>query len=156
MAKRRPRPYVEEDPLVEWLAWLLDNSVRVGPWRVGLDGFLGLVPGIGDMATAALSAIIIARAMQGGVPKSAIMRMLINVGLDTLAGAVPFFGDIFDFAFKSNTYNLQIYRESLRGERRAARDWGFVILVSMILIVIVLIPIIGLIYLTRFLVSYIQ
>src|SRR5262245_39074926 len=109
MAKRKPRPYVEEDPFIEWLAWLMDNSVRLGPWGVGLDGLLGLIPGIGDMAGTAISALIVARAMRSGIPKSAILRMVINVGLDALVGLVPFLGDIFDFAFKANTYNLQIY-----------------------------------------------
>ena len=153
MARRKPRPYLEEDPLIEWLAWLMDNSVRLGPWSVGLDGFIGLIPGIGDMATAAVSAVIIARAMKSGIPKSAVMRMVVNVGLDSLAGAVPFFGDLFDFAFKSNTYNLQIYREAIRGERQPVRDWFFILFVSLILVVIVVIPIVGLVYLGRLLLS---
>ena len=156
MAVRRPKRYIEEDPFIEWLAWLMDNSIRIGPWRVGLDGFIGLIPGIGDMTTAAVSALIIARAMKSGIPKSAVMRMVVNVGLDSLAGAVPIFGDLFDFAFKSNTYNLQIYRETIRGERQPVKDWFFVLFISLILLVIVLLPIIGLIYLTRLMVSYIQ
>jgi hypothetical protein len=153
-AKRKPRPYVEEDPFIEWLAWLMDNSIRVGPWKVGLDGFIGLIPGVGDMATAAVSALIIARAMQSGIPKSAIMRMVINVGLDSLAGAVPLFGDLFDFAFKSNTYNLQIYRETVTGGREPLRDWVFVSFVSLILLGTILLPIVGLVYLARLLLSY--
>jgi hypothetical protein len=155
-AKKKPRPYIQEDPFIEWLAWLMDNSIPIGPWRVGLDGFIGLIPGVGDMATAAVSALLIARAMQSGISKSAITRMVINVGLDTLAGAVPLFGDFFDFAFKSNTYNLQIYREAVRGERQPVRDWVFVISVSLVLLVIVLLPILGLIFLAKSLVSYIQ
>ena len=123
MARRQPRPYIQEDPFIEWLAWLMDNSVRIGPWSVGLDGFLGLIPGIGDMAGAAVSALIVARAMKSGIPRSAIIRMVINIALDSVAGAVPFFGDIFDFAFKSNMYNLKIYQESIRGEREPRQDW---------------------------------
>jgi hypothetical protein len=144
---------VEEDPLIEWLAWLMDNSVRVGPWRVGLDGFIGLIPGIGDMASAAVSAVIIARAMQGGIPRSAVLRMVYNVGLDTLAGAVPIFGDLFDFAYKSNWYNLQIYREAIRGEREPLNDWSFVVVVTLALLAIVSIPIVGLVYLVSYVVA---
>ena len=154
MAKRRPRPYVEEDPLIEWLARLMDDSIPIGPWRIGLDGIIGLVPGIGDMASAAVSAVIIARAMRTGIPKTAVIRMVANVALDSLAGAVPLFGDIFDFAFKSNMYNLQIYREAIRGEREPVRDWFFAFFVFLILAAVVLVPIIGLVYLTRFLISY--
>jgi hypothetical protein len=156
MARRRPTQQVEGDPIIEWLAWLMDNSVRVGPWSVGLDGFLGLIPGIGDVAGAAVSAVIVVRAMQSGIPKSAVMRMLINVGLDSLAGTVPLFGDVFDFAFKSNTYNLQIYRESIRGERQPLRDWLFIAFVSVILLIIVLLPVVGLIYLVKVLLTYFQ
>src|SRR5262245_43227293 len=155
MARRKPRQYIEEDPLIEWLAWLMDDSIRVGPWSIGLDGFLGLIPGIGDMAGSAVSALIIARAMQSGVSKGAIVRMVFNVAIDSLVGAVPFLGDVFDFAFKSNSYNLEIYREAVRGERKPLRDWLFILFISLILLVIVLLPIVGLVYLTRLLVSYI-
>jgi hypothetical protein len=151
MAVRKPRRYVQEDPVIEWLAWLMDDSVRLGRWGIGLDGFLGLIPGIGDVAGAAVSAIIIARAMQSGIPKSAVVRMVINVGLDSLAGAVPFLGDIFDFAFKSNRYNLQIYRDALSGEREPIRDWLFILIVSLALLAIVSLPIVGLVYLVRYL-----
>ena len=154
MAKRQPQPYIQEDPLIEWLAWLMDSSIRVGPWSVGLDGFVGLIPGIGDMAGAAVSAVIIVRAMQSGIPKSAVIRMVINVACDALGGTVPLFGDIFDFAFKSNMYNLQIYREAIRGERQPIRDWLFIGLVVVILAAIVLLPVIGLFYLMKLLISH--
>src|SRR5262249_31891927 len=121
----------------------------------GLDGIVGLIPGVGDVATAAVSAVIVARAMQSGIPKSAVMRMVINIGLDTIAGSVPLFGDIFDFAFKSNIYNLKIYRESIRGEREPVRDWLFSIAVFAILLALIMIPLIGLVFLTKFLISHV-
>ena len=154
MARRQPQTYIQEDPLIEWLAWLMDSSIRVGPWSVGLDGFVGLIPGIGDMAGAAVSAVIIVRAMQSGIPKSSVIRMVINVAFDTLGGTVPLFGDIFDFAFKSNMYNLQIYREAIRGERQPIRDWLFIGLVVVILAAIVLLPLVGLFYLMKLLISH--
>jgi len=156
MARRQPRIDQQEDPFIEWLAWLMDNSIHIGPWSVGLDGFIGLIPGIGDMAGAAVSALIVARAMKAGISKSAVLRMLFNVGFDALAGSVPLVGDLFDFAFKSNTYNVQIYREALRGERQPVRDWMFILFVSLVLVIIVVAPIIGLLYLTKFLISYMR
>jgi len=146
----------KEDPLVEWLAWLMDESVRIGPWAIGIDPLIGLIPGFGDMAGAVVSSILIARAMQSGIAKSAILRMVINVALDSLCGSIPFVGDIFDFAFKSNVYNLRIYREALHGERKPLRDWLFIFFVMLLLLVITLLPIVGLIYLTRLLISYIR
>jgi Domain of unknown function (DUF4112) len=146
----------KEDPLVEWLAWLMDESVRIGPWAIGIDPLIGLIPGFGDMAGAVVSSILVARAMQSGIAKSAILRMVINVAMDSLAGAIPFVGDIFDFAFKSNVYNLRIYREALGGERKPLRDWLFILFVVLLLLAIILLPIVGLIYLTRLLISYIR
>jgi hypothetical protein len=132
----------------------MDDSIRVGRWGVGLDGIIGLIPGIGDLAGATVSALIIARAMQSGISKSAIMRMVVNVALDSLAGIIPFFGDIFDFAFKSNRYNVAIYREAIRGEREPLRDWAFILFISLLLLIIILLPVAGLIYLTKLVMSH--
>ena len=37
--------------------------------------------------------------------------MLANVGVETLAGAVPVLGDLFDMGFKANLRNLAIVEE---------------------------------------------
>jgi len=140
-----------DDALLEWLAWLMDESIAIGPWKIGLDGLVGLIPGIGDMAGAAVSAVIILGAAQRGIARSAVVRMVINVAIDAFVGSLPLFGDIFDFAYKSNMRNIQIYREALRGERRAIKDWAFIVLVALVLLVIFLLPLIGLIFLGRFL-----
>ena len=147
MKKRRP----SDDPLLEWLAWLMDESIAIGPWKIGLDGVVGLVPGLGDMAGAAVSAFIILGAAQRGIARSAVIRMVINVAADAFLGSVPLVGDIFDFAYKSNTRNIQIYREALRGERTVVKDWVFIGLVALLLLVIFLAPLVGLIYLGRYL-----
>jgi hypothetical protein len=139
----------QEDPLLEWLAWLMDESIKLGPYKIGIDGFLGLIPGLGDLTGGAVSAVMIARAMQYGVPKSAIMRMVINVGIDSMLGSVPLVGDLFDFVYKSNTRNLEIYRESLRGDRQPVRDWAFVVLVAVLLLAFITLPILGLVYLVK-------
>jgi hypothetical protein len=141
------------DRLSEYLAWLMDSSIQIGPVSFGLDGLIGLIPGLGDVATGIVSAVIILRAIQHGVHRAAIVRMLLNVGFDTLLGAVPVAGDVFDFAFKSNIRNLQIYRESMSGTRNPTRDWVFIVLVVFALVVLMILPILGLIYLVRFVTS---
>jgi len=150
-----PRERQTEDPFIEWLAWLMDESIQIGPWSVGLDPLIGLIPGVGDMAGAVVSTIIIARAMKSGIPKSAVIRMVINVAVDSLGGAVPVVGDLFDFAYKSNVMNVQIYRESLRGEREPLRDWFFIVFVFLALLVILILPILGLIYLAKLIAHYV-
>jgi len=150
--QKRVQRLPADDPLLEWIAWLMDESVKLGPWRVGLDGFLGLIPGFGDLTGTIISSFIIARAIDAGVPKGAILRMVFNVALDSLFGVVPLLGDLFDFAFKSNIRNLQIYKEALSGERKVAKDWGFVILVISIMLTCIAIPIMTIVYITQLIV----
>jgi len=142
-----------DDPLSENLAWLMDSSIQIGPVSFGLDGLIGLIPGIGDFATSIVSALIIVRAMHHGVHRAAILRMLLNVGFDTLLGAVPVAGDIFDFAFKSNIRNLEIYRESLSGTREPMKDWAFIAVVVVVLAALAILPILALIYLVKVIIS---
>src|SRR5215510_1443965 len=107
----------------EWvtkLAWLMENSIPIGKrWSIGLDGIVGLFPGVGDLAGAFVSALIVASATQAGLPRAAVGRMMANVVVDTLLGSVPFVGDLFDFAFKANMKNIQIYREHLEGRKQS-------------------------------------
>lgn len=81
--------------------------------RVGLDSLIGLVPVVGDVATAAMGAWIVWEARNLGMSKWQITRMAANVGMDTLIGAIPFAGDLFDFFYKSNSKNLKIIRKHL-------------------------------------------
>ncbi|NML88292.1 MULTISPECIES: DUF4112 domain-containing protein [unclassified Sphingobium] len=81
--------------------------------RVGLDSLVGLIPVVGDFATAAMGAWMVWEARNLGMSKWQLTRMAANVGFDTLIGAIPFAGDIFDFFYKSNTKNLRIIRKHL-------------------------------------------
>jgi hypothetical protein len=149
--KTKPKPIPREDPFLEWLAWLMDESVRIGPWSIGLDGFLGLIPGFGDLTGAIVSSFIVSRALQSGISRGAVLRMVLNVGIDSLLGAIPFIGDLFDFAFKSNVRNLQIYREALRGDRVPVKDWSFVILVISIMLTMIAVPLMTMVYVVKML-----
>ena len=106
------------------------------------------------MAGASVSALIIARAMQAGISRGAIARMVVNVAADSLLGSLPLAGDLFDFAYKSNIRNLEIYREALRGERRPAKDWAFILFIAVIMLVLISLPMIALFYLAKFLGPY--
>ncbi|HEX7873381.1 MAG TPA: DUF4112 domain-containing protein [Sphingobium sp.] len=81
--------------------------------RVGLDSLVGLIPVVGDLATAAMGGWIVWEARNLGMSKWQLTRMAANVGFDTLVGAIPFAGDVFDFFYKSNTKNLRIIRRHL-------------------------------------------
>jgi|SoiMethySBSTD1v2_1073268.scaffolds.fasta_scaffold737399_2 hypothetical protein len=126
------------DPWIEKLAWLMDSAIPIGPWRIGLDSVVGLVPGFGDLVGALVSMLIVLRAMSAGVPKVAVARMMTNIAIDSLVGAIPIAGDFFDMAYKSNLKNLKIYEESLsRGQSGTSRHWGFFALVLLVAAILV-------------------
>src|SRR6187455_3619620 len=76
---------------VENLAWLMDRSIPIGKrWSIGLDGIVGLFPGVGDLVGSFVSALIVASATQAGLPRAAIARMVANVAVDTVLGGIPF------------------------------------------------------------------
>jgi hypothetical protein len=114
------------DHWMEVLANLMDGAIPIGRWKIGLDPLLGLIPGIGDLIGALISMAIVVRAVQAGIPRIAVARMVTNIAIDTFVGSIPLLGDAFDFGFKSNLKNLKIYEESLYDARSAkARHWGF-------------------------------
>ena len=41
--------------------------------------------------------------------------MLLNVAVDMAIGAIPFFGDVGDFVFKSNRKNLELLKKHSHG-----------------------------------------
>ncbi|MBV9076574.1 MAG: DUF4112 domain-containing protein [Methylobacteriaceae bacterium] len=109
-----------EDSLarLDALSRLLDTAfVLPGTkFRFGVDGLIGLIPGVGDAISAVLSSYIIWEAKRLGLPRWKLARMGANVALDTAVGAVPFLGDLFDMAFKSNRRNLRIIQDHLARE----------------------------------------
>jgi Domain of unknown function (DUF4112) len=100
---------------LDGLAHLLDARYRVPgtTWRFGLDSVIGLVPGVGDAASTALSAWILWRGYRLGASKRVLARMAGNVAIDGLIGAVPLAGDVFDAAYKANRRNVEILRRHL-------------------------------------------
>jgi hypothetical protein len=122
------------DPMIERLAYLMDSAIPIGRWSIGLDPLLGLIPGIGDLIGALIAMVIVMRAVQAGVPRIVITRMMANITIDTLIGSIPIFGDAFDFAFKSNMKNLRLYEQALNNPRAAeTRNWIFFTVVFLVL-----------------------
>ena len=80
---------------------------------VGLDVILALVPGVGDIAGAALGSYLVWEARNLGMSKWQMTRMAGNVGVDFLLGLIPWVGAIPDFFFRSNSRNLRMIRRHL-------------------------------------------
>jgi len=138
------------DPFAEKLAWLMDGMIRVGPWSVGLDGLIGLIPGFGDVLGGLIGMIIVWRAAQAGIPRIALARMVTNIAIDTFVGSIPIFGDAFDFAYKSNLKNLAIYETALRrGKGSTAQHWVFFVGLFLLIAAVMAVFVVGVIALIR-------
>lgn len=92
------------------LARWLDTALRIPGTRIrfGLDALLGIVPGLGDALGALLGGYIVLAALRAGAPRLVIVRMLANIGVDAIVGAVPVAGTVFDVAYKAHRRNAEL------------------------------------------------
>ena len=114
----RLRSREERVARLDALATLLDTAFILPGTNVrfGFDALIGLVPGIGDAITTAISLYIVLEARQLGAPAHLILRMLTNVVVDGFVGAVPLVGDAFDVLWRANRRNVRLLREWLARE----------------------------------------
>ena len=136
--------------LVRWL----DDFIRVPgtKWGIGLDPIIGFfLPGAGDAVTGIGSISLLFLALKERTPTIVIVRMVLNILVDTLGGLVPFAGDAFDLVWRSNKRNLELI-EKYRDDPKAEPTWrdyalvgvGILLAVASIVIPIVLVWVIGL------------
>jgi len=109
--KKSPEKIISE---LDTIANLMDSHFSIGKFTFGIDGLIGLLPGIGDTLGGLISVYIVLRGYQAGVSKTKVSKMLLLVWLDALFGSVPVLGDIFDFLFKVNKRNLATIKKELR------------------------------------------
>lgn len=110
MTKSEPR----ELRRARTIARVLDGIVPLpGGQSVGVDAILGLIPGVGDFGGAAASGYIVVLAIRAGASRTAVVRMIGNITVDTLIGSIPLFGDLFDLGWQSNLKNVAIMERDL-------------------------------------------
>jgi len=100
---------------LERISILLDTALFIPGTniRFGADAIVGLLPGIGDAITTALSAYLVYEAYRLGAPGHLLARMIANVAFDGVVGAVPVAGDVLDVLFRANRRNVRLLREWL-------------------------------------------
>jgi len=144
------------DSTLQRLEFLLDEAFRIPGTgiRFGIDGIIGVVPGVGDVLAGLLSLVIPLAGWVRGVPYVTLLRMAVNVGIGVLVGSIPVLGDIFDIAWKANRRNYRLLRLHLvEPHRHTWRDWMFMALLTASFLIVFALPIVVLLWLVAWLVS---
>ena len=99
--------------LAEWLAHWMDRRY--------IDPLLALLlPGVGDALGAVIGLLGVFAAFKLRAHPLVIARMLLNLAVDALLGAIPFAGPVFDLFYRANSRNLELLRSRDVREPRAS------------------------------------
>jgi hypothetical protein len=137
--------WIFRDEQLRRLEILLDEAFRIPGTQIrfGIDGIIGLVPGLGDVLAGLLSLVIPVAAWIRGVPYVTLVRMAANLGIGVLIGTIPLFGDIFDIAWKPNRRNYLLLQRHLGEPRQHTwRDWAFLLFLGAVMAVVFAIPVV--------------
>lgn len=126
---------------LESLARLMDSQFKVPGTnlRFGLDGLIGLIPGAGDLTTFGISGFMVFIMARNGASGAVLAKMIVNVLIDTVIGAIPLIGDLFDFGFKSNTRNVRLMQEHYIEGRHKGGAWKVVVPVMIAFVILFLV-----------------
>jgi len=133
-----------DDENLDLLSHVLDDWFRIPGTsiRFGIDGIVGLIPGVGDILGGVASCIIVLAAWFRGVPNITVARMVSNVAIEVAIGTIPFVGDIFDIAWKANRRNYKLLEGSLRAAPRNTRsDWLFFAMLGLFMLALTMVPV---------------
>ena len=95
---RDPRPELSPAELVRirdsvaLVGRLSDSLVRFGPFRLGLDGVLSWIPGVGELYSTAAAVFIIVQGLRALVPLHVLALCAAMMGSRTIVSAIPLAG----------------------------------------------------------------
>jgi hypothetical protein len=101
-----------------------------------VDPLLGLVPGVGDALGAVLGLYPVVLAWRRGASKALLARMVLNLSVDALGGAVPIVGDVWDFFFRAHARNLALLEARLHDGEARSRPADTLIVVGALLLLV--------------------
>lgn len=138
---------------VERVSRLLDSQFRVPGtnFTFGIDPIIGLIPGLGDLSSFAVSSVLLLTMARNGVSRKLLFLMAGNLMIDTVLGSIPILGSIFDFTFKANQRNIRLLQQHYDQGKHHGSGIG-IIIVTLLAVLALLIVVL---YLSWQLVSYV-
>lgn len=114
-----PSPLPRDVARAVWLAEWADDRY--------IDPLVGLVlPGVGDLLLTVIGMYPVYVAVRRRMPAIVAARMIRNLAIDLVIGAVPVAGDAFDFVFKAHRRNARLLLERHVLGPSPWRDWAAV------------------------------
>lgn len=143
---------------VDQLSDLMDSRFQLPGtrFRFGLDPILGLIPGVGDAVSLAISGLLISYMYRHGASGKALIKMIGNVLLDAIIGSIPILGSIFDFAYKANERNIRIMKEHYHEGKHQGSGRGILIIAGIFVLLSIGLIIWGTWELIAWLINYAQ
>jgi hypothetical protein len=129
---------------VESISRIMDSKFTIPgtKFRFGADPLIGLIPGLGDAASFAVSGILVYTMAKYGVSRKVLILMMLNIMLDAFLGAIPFVGNIFDFFYKANSKNIRLLKEHYIEGKHEGSGTGILVFI----VITFLVMLIGIVY----------
>ncbi len=116
---------------VERIAYLLDEKFTLPgtKFKFGLDPVINLIPFAGDIPGFVVAATLVWVMAKQGVSRKVLILMVFNVVFDTVIGAIPLVGQVFDFYYKSNSRNIKLLKEHYEEGKHQGRGTGVLVMI---------------------------
>jgi hypothetical protein len=118
-------------------------AVRLADWLDDryIDPIVGfLLPGAGDVLTTLVGLYPVFVAVRRRMPAVVVARMVRNLGIDLLVGAIPIVGDAFDFFYKAHRKNANLLLERHVLGPSPVADWIAVAAAGLVLVLLLVAP----------------
>jgi hypothetical protein len=118
-------------------------AVRIADWLDDryVDPIVGFVlPGAGDVLTTLVGLYPVVVAVRRRMPAVVVARMVRNLGIDLLVGAVPIAGDVFDFFYKAHRKNADLLLQRHVLGPSPLSDWLAVGAALLVLLILLAVP----------------
>jgi hypothetical protein len=122
----------------ERMANLLDSKFEIPGTgiRFGLDPLLSLMPVLGDLITLVISTMLIYTMHNHGASRKVVVKMMLNAGLDTIIGAIPLVGTVFDVFYRANERNVKLLREHYYEGKHQGSGTALLVMIFLIAILV--------------------
>jgi hypothetical protein len=87
---------------------LSDSLVRIGPFRLGIDGVLSWIPGLGEVYSTAAAAFILVQGLRAGVPAHILAVCAALMGSRTVVSAIPLAGPVAADLFTAHRWSARL------------------------------------------------